>query len=564
MRLTGSEAIAKVLEEEKIEIIFGIPGVQNLELYDVLSQSQIRLVVPTSESAAVFMADAYSRTKNRTGVAVVVPGPGMTYALTGIGEAFVDNIPLIVIVSAPRSDSSFAFQLHQMDQKAVLKPVSLRVEEPERGGDVYSALKRAFFYSQYPPKGPCAVIVPSNLFMDKSEAKEFKGDIEYPFDEKALSEVAKKIDRAKRVGIYAGYGVAGAEEELRRLAEKLSAPVSTTLTAKGILPENHPLSCGFGFGPSGTTVAEKMFSECDLVIALGVRFSEVGTGSYGLPTRVRIVHIDGDPTVPGKNVDAELACISDAKLSLTYLLEHTLEKEDKGIMKKIEDLKKKWDNERTDFKKTKRVHPGFFLYTLRRKVPADTIITTDAGAHMFWVVSHFDLFAPRCFLSPVDYQAMGYSVPSAVGASIINSGRKVIGVVGDGGFLMTGMECLTAVREGSAPVIVVFNDGHLGLIKEFQNRLYRRIYGVEIKNPDFEQLAVAFGMDYIRIETNDEVESSTTYIAQSKSPLLVDVNVDYNEMTRYIKGAVWTNIKRASIKEKLVYMKRFIGRTLSG
>lgn len=562
MRLTGSEAIAKAIIEEGVDIIFGIPGVQNLELYDVFSESNIRLVVPTSEDTAAFMADAYSRTRGKPGVVVVVPGPGMTYALTGIGEAFLDNVPMVAVVSAPRSDSPYAFQLHEIDQKSILKPITLRVEEPANGGEVYSSMRRAFFYSKYPPRGPCAVIVHSNLFVDKGEAVEFKEEVGLPFDEGALSEIAKRIREAKRVGIYAGYGVAGAEDELRKLAEKLSAPVSTTLTAKGILPENHPLSCGFGFGPSGTTVAERIFADCDLIIAIGLRFSEVGTGSYGIPTRARIVHIDGDSRVPGRNVDAEIVCVSDAKLSLSYLIENTSEKDDSGIRRRIEELRKRWDEERTDFKRTEKVHPGFFLYTLRRKLPDDTIITTDAGAHMFWVISHFDVFSPRCFLSPVDYQAMGYSVPAAVGAAIANPGRKVICTVGDGGFLMTGMECLTAVREGVAPVIIVFNDGHLGLIRQFQKRLYRRTYGVDIKNPDFEMLAHAFGMDYIRVESNDEVDSSTNYIAQSKSPLLVELNVDYSEMTRYIKGAVWTNIKRTPMREKFLFIKRFIKRSI--
>jgi acetolactate synthase-1/2/3 large subunit len=566
---SGAELIVSALKAQGVERVFGIPGVQNLELFDTLKDSGIEVVLVTHELCATFMAEATSRVTGKAGCAIAVPGPGLTNALTGIGEALLDSSPIVVLIPGPRIDTTLRFQLHQIPQIELARPISKAAIRVDKVEDVFPEVCRAFQMATSGEPGPVVVEVPYNLFMGRAEPRQpaVRPTAGSP-DPQAIEEIVGLLRASKRIGIYAGFGATEAREELMRLADILQAPIATTLGGRGVVPEDFALSVGFGFGPSGTAIAEEIFAECDLILAVACKFGEVPTGAYGFPRPKQLIHIDINEAVIGRNMLVSIGLVCDARLALGCLVE-ALEG-DAGMRlrpqnKKLAERIASW---RADFAaKVERepawessVNPANLMWQLRKLAARDAIITTDSGGHQFWVAEYFPVYERRSYLTPTDYQSMGYSTPAMIAAKLAWPQRQVVGVVGDGSFLMTGVELVTAARLGLDLVVLIFNDGELGIIREAQERIFRRTISIELRNPDFEALARAYGAAYFCISSDREIEPKLSEALSCGGLAIVDARVEYREMTRYFKGASSAVISRMPLRQKVRMAARIVGR----
>jgi len=590
--LTGAEIVSKILEQQGVKRIFGIPGAQSLELFDAFRGAGIDTVLVTHELCASFMADATSRAGDGVGVAVVVPGPGLTNIFSGLGESFLDSIPVVIIIAGVNNEIPYSFQLHEIDQVKAASPLAKAVYRLDQVEEIGPQLSRAFSLAQAGEPGPVVVEIPNNLLartasfnisppsMGGDRGEGDKNIISSPSPlpsplkgegninaEPLISRAIQVITDAKRVGIYAGLGAFPASHEVRELSELLEAPVATTLSGRGVIPEDHPLSVGYGFGSSGTRISRKTFSECDLILAVGCKFTEVGTGGYGLKIPGKLIHIDANPGNLNVNFKAEIAIASDSRAALARILAGVKEKikspRSRNLREEIQKAKKEEELKLQNREIQKDwVDPAQLLRHLRRLLPRDAIITTDSGHHMFFVLTYFPIYEPKTYLAPTDYQSMGYSVPAAIGARLACPGRRVVATVGDGGFLMTGIEMLTASRLKLDLPVIVFNDGALGLIKKLQKRALLRTQAVDLVEPDFESYARAIRAEYVRIENDEEIAGKLEKALALKGPVLIDAWVQYPELTDYIKGQILENIKRYPAGQKFRSLVRLLRRAV--
>ncbi|MEW6102071.1 MAG: thiamine pyrophosphate-binding protein, partial [Candidatus Omnitrophota bacterium] len=561
---TGSEIIVESLKNEGVSCVFGMPGAQNLALYDSLAGSGIRNILVTNEQNAPYMADGYSRATGKVGVCIVVGGPGLTHMLSGLAEANADSSPLVVLAMSIGSAKGDFF-IHQVKQLEAARPIVKQVIRIRHGDTISRRIKEAFYVAQEAGPGPVIVEVSKEVLSEKSQ-KETTGEkageksaLDSGVKEK-IEQLASKIINAKHCGIYAGMGAFGASGLIRQIAEKFSMPVATTISGRGVFPEDHELSVGFGFGPSGTEISEEVFKECDVILAFGCRFSEMSTGQWGMRISAWLAHIDKDKSVFNKNYPAQMALCADTQLvlvSLLDILKDAKRQKDISLMQKIKRGKEGQQGAVNKFNSAdKGVLPSIFFQRLRKSLSRESILVTDCGNHQLWAVSDFQVFEPRTFITPTDYQAMGFGIPAAIGAKIGRSDRKVVCVCGDGGFLMSGFETLTAVREKLGIVIFVFNDAALGLIKDLQEKLYGRANCVKLVNPDYRFLAQALGVDYHGVKNEEELEQFCLKSMDYPGPMLVEVKVNYESLPRYAIGIKETFWKRASLRKKLTLALR--------
>jgi acetolactate synthase I/II/III large subunit len=568
---SGAELIMSALKAQGVDRIFGIPGVQNLELFDALQDSGIETVLVTHELCATFMAEATSRVTGKAGCALTVPGPGLTNAFTGIGEALLDSSPVVVITPGPRNDTALKYQLHQMPQAELARPITKAAIRVEKADDIYPEIRRAFDIATSGEPGPVVVEVPYNLFMWRAVLREPpERPAPAPPDPHTIDQILRLLRTAKQVGIYTGFGASDARDELMRLAVLLQAPIATTLGGRGVVPEDFEYSVGFGFGSSGTAIAEEVFAQCDLVLAVACKFGEVATGAYGFPRPKRLIHIDINEGVVSKNMPAAVGLVADARAALGLLVA-AIESGPKSRSRPPNtNLISRIAAWRAEFAATvesqpaweSSVNPAKLMWALRKLAARDAIITTDSGGHQFWVAEYFPVYERRSYLTPTDYQSMGYSVPAMIAAKLACPSRQVIGVVGDGSFLMTGAELVTAARLGLDLVVLIFNDGELGIIREAQQKIFRRTSAIKLRNPDFEALARAYGADYFLIANDGEIEPTLKAALASGKLAVVDARVEYREMTRYFKGASSAVIGRMPLVQKARMAARLVRRWL--
>ncbi|HUK11976.1 MAG TPA: thiamine pyrophosphate-binding protein, partial [Thermoanaerobaculaceae bacterium] len=424
MSTSGASVVVKALEDEGARFTFGIPGTHNIELYDALAESaKITTILVTDEQAASFMADGLARSTGEVGVVNLVPGAGLTHALSGIAEAFMDGVPLVVLCCGIRRDSGRSFQLHAIDQLAVVRPVAKAVLEVERPEELYATVRRAFALARAGTPGPVAVEVPAEYYLLRHEFGGAPAAAPRPpaaaVNEEWLRRAADLLAGARRPLIYAGFGARGATGPLRELAERLAAPVATTITGKGVFPESHPLFLWNGLGRTAPAFVREIEKCCDAMLAVGCRFSEVGTGSWGFSPPERLVHVDINPTVLGRNFPAAVALESDAAAALGALATALPARErdaalEDAIARGHRDIREEW-HKHSD---AGRVTPAALFEALQAVSGDDAIFVADSGNGTVLAMEHLRLEAPGRFLAPIDYSCMGYSVPAAIGAKL--------------------------------------------------------------------------------------------------------------------------------------------------
>jgi acetolactate synthase I/II/III large subunit len=580
MKLSGGEIVVRALEDEGIRFTFGIPGTHNIELYDALADSaRVRPVLVTDEQSAGFMADGLWRASGSLGCVNLVPGAGLTHALSGIAEAFMDGVPMLVLGCGIRRETRHAYQLHDIDQLAIVKPVTKGVFSPASGRELYPAIRSACALARAGTPGPVMVEVSVDLYLTRHDVSpEEWAAPQVPAPPSAGPEQVRRAaallsEPGVRPLLYVGLGAQGAIAELLELAERLEAPVATTIQGKGVFPESHPLFLWNGLGASAPPFVRAVTAGRNLTLAIGCRFSEVGTGSYGFTPPGPLIHVDINPEVLGRNFPAELAVVSDAKEFLGALLQELPVPSPPPAVLPSNNLpsiiaaghaavRRGWQEDAS----ATRVSPAVLLDAIHRRFGPETIFTTDSGNGTFLAMEWLRLDRPGRFLAPVDYSCMGYSVPAALGAALGVPHAPVVALAGDGAFLMTGLELLTAASQGVPIAVIVLRDRELAQIAQFQSTAFGRRMASVLPDYHVGSIAEAVGVEWLRLDHDSEVEEVVAAAHATVSagrPVLVDAAVDYSAKTWFTRGVVKTMLLRLSWPDRLRFVARALLRRLS-
>jgi acetolactate synthase-1/2/3 large subunit len=571
MKMTGADIVVRALEDEGVPFTFGIPGTHNIELYDSLARStKVRPILVTDEQSASFMADGVARSSGMLAAANVVPGAGLTHALSGIAEAYLDGIPMLVLGCGIRRDTGKEYQLHAVDQLAIARPVTKAQFLIEKGADLYATIRRACHIARTAPAGPVFVEVPAEHYIfrhdvDLDAYREDVGQASRPVQRAAdLDQARGLLAACRRPLLYLGLGAAGAGADLVALAERLEAPVATTFEGKGIFPESHPLWLWCGFGAAAPPFVQKIAAGCDLTLAIGCRFSEVGTGSYGLEIPGKLVHVDIDPSVLDKNYRADLPVVADAGAFVAALLTNLPARQaDPALRESIRTGHAKvwsdWDAPAD----AEKVTPPQLLRAVQELAGPAAIYTTDSGNGTFLAVECLRLDRPRSFLAPIDYSCMGYAVPAALGAALACPDRPVVSLAGDGAFLMTGLELLTAAQLQVPVMVLLLRDRELAQIAQFQQTALGRKSCSELPDYDLPAFCRAVGAEYLMLAKNAEIDSvlrQARALMEAKRPVVVEVAIDYSRKTYFTNGVVRVNLARLPWPDRLRMVVRALAR----
>jgi acetolactate synthase-1/2/3 large subunit len=572
MNRTAASLLREALENVGVRYTFGIPGVHNTEIYDELEKSpDITPVLVTHEGGGAFMADAVSRTGTSLGTLVIVPAAGVTHAASGIAEAFLDGIPMLVIAGGIRRDTGRRYQLHDVDQHAILRPITKGTWLVERHADMIATIYEAVRVATSGEPGPVFVEVPVNLQLmtgDPGVVPELPAGrgAELRCEQSAIEQAARSLAGAKSPGIFVGWGAVDASREVAELADRLGAPVATTLQGLSAFPANHPLHAGFCLGRAAVPAAENAFRDCDAMLAVGTRFAEIATGSFGYEPPANLVHVDINPDVFSANYPAKIALEGDASAVLGRLLAALPEVADGGarraaVAASIARDKRAYLDEWLSHDSRGRVNPARFFQALRLRLADNATLVVDDGNHTFLAAELMPIYSPRGFLSPTDFNCMGYCVPATIGAKFARPGAQVVGIVGDGAFRMTGLELATATANRLGIVVFVFSDGELAQISQAQEIPYNRKTCTVLGPLDVAGAAQATGAAFVSVCSDGELDrglDEAFAVAATGRPVLVDVAVDYSKRTRFTEGIVKTNLARFDLGTK----SRFIGRAL--
>jgi acetolactate synthase-1/2/3 large subunit len=523
--IPAADRIVQRLREYGVRHLFGYPGGQLTPIYDGLYRERaLRHFLARDEQAACFMADGYARATGLPGVCLAVCGPGVFNAATPLAAAHTDSIPLLLISGQiPTAGRGLRTgYYHENDQLTACVPITKARFRAERTEEVIGLLDQAWTATAAGRPGPVLYEVPLDVLRAETSAASPPLVAAPPPVPPAreVEALARLVSGWKRPLILAGGGVvsAGAETLLVQLAERLGAPVHHSAMGKGSIPASHPLSVGMSWfrATSDATGMESFFSplfrQADGLLALGCRFTQLTTGSWTLPLPPALAQIDIDPEEIGRHYPVQAGLVADVRMALEALLE-ALPPGRRQPWAQAPTRPEPWGL------------PGMdFMGPLRRALPPDTILTTDATRLTYVLMTEFPLEQSRCFLHPAGAIPMGYALPAALGAKAAWPGRPVVAIVGDGGFLMSGMELASAVQERLPIVVVLVNDNSLTLIRATQQRKYgERYIAVDLRNPDFGQFAGAFGVAYRRAEGEDAFESALREAIAAHRPSLIEV-----------------------------------------
>jgi acetolactate synthase-1/2/3 large subunit len=576
VKKTGAWLTRYALESIGVTHTFGIPGLHNTPIYDELDQSeQISPCLVTHEVSAAFMADAVSRTTNTIGTLVIVPGAGITHASSGIGEAFLDGIPLLIIAGGIDRSSDNQFQAQDIDHHALLAPITKATFLVENHADIAPTLFEAYRTALEGEPGPVFVEIPINVQLASDEIGElpiFNAQPTTPDpDMKAIEAAVSMLLAAKNPGIFVGWGAKGASDTIQALATHLATPVATTLQGLSVFPANHPLHTGMGFGPSSVPAAQNAFKGCDCLLALATRFAETPTGNFGMVPPENLIHVDINPAVFNANYPATITLQGDALEIAKILLEKITSRQTKPRDSEmlIQQIASDKHSYRTTWRQhtTDRVNPANFFNALRERLPDDALVACDDGNHTYLSAELFPIHRVGGFISPTDFNAMGYCVPAVNALKLSHPDTTVVGIIGDGAMMMTGMEALTASKYNLGVIYFLFNDGELAQIAQAQEIPYKRKTCTKLGEADWIAFSQAVGCEYVAIEDDSQLQPAldTAFsLAADNKPVVVDVHIDYSKHTAFMEGAVKTRYKRFDRSTKARYLARALTRKIIG
>lgn len=533
--MKGARAAVELLEQQGVQVMFGIPGGVLLPFYDELVDSDIRHILARHEQCAGHMADGYARVSKKPGVCVATSGPGATNLVTGVATAYMDSSPMVAITGQVATGvlGNDAFQ--EADAFSLMMPVSkhnFRITDPKTLPEI---IKKSFMIATTGRYGPVHIDIPNDMFTSEIEEEALKVEVKVPKPKKNLSgllDAVKLLENAERPTIMVGGGVAWsrAGPEIVRLAEMLMAPIVTTLMAKGSVPENHPLVLGV-CGMHGRQVANYALNNCDVLLAIGTRFSDRVTGKLSeFGVRTKVVHVDIDSSEIGKNVKGRVGLVGDAWTVVNALIAG-LQKRKKAAtwQDRILQLKKECE---CDYDiRSDPIKPQKVIHELSNNLPDDAIVTTEVGQNQMWAAHFYRCYGKRMFITSGGLGTMGFGFPAALGAKIARPESVVADIAGDGSLQMVSQEFATAVENDIPVIVCLLNNGWLGMVKQWQKLFYGSRYMATkfAGSPDFVKLAEAYGAEAIRVERHSELAEAITRATKAEVPILLDVMVDPEE-----------------------------------
>jgi len=538
MKKTGSQILINALKKENVEYIFGLPGGVIIPLFDTLfDESEIKFILTRHEQAAGHAADGYARATGKVGVCIVTSGPGATNLTTAIATAYMDSIPMVAITGQVKTHliGSDAFQ--EADVTGITRPISKHNYLVKDIKELGRVVKEAFHIASTGRPGPVVIDLPVDVTTDTWDGDtpdtinlpgykpSFEGNI------RQIKLAADAINKSKRPVIYAGGGVisSNSSEQLIELAEKANLPVNTTLLALGVFPEDNERALGM-LGMHGTVPANYAVHESDLLIAIGARFDDRITGKIDeFASQAQIIHIDIDPTSISKNIKVHIPVVGDAKNILTELIKHVSHVERKEWFEKIAVWKKKYSSLYDNTSDV--VKPQYVVEQICEATKGEAIVTTEVGQNQMWAAQYYTYTNPRSFLSSGGLGTMGFGFPAALGAQLGCPDKIVIAIAGDGSFQMNIQELSTAVKYNLPVKVAILNNGYLGMVRQWQELFYDKRYAHTLLdgNPDFVQVAKAYGADGFLVTDRKDVRPIIEKAISINGPVIIDFKVDPEE-----------------------------------
>ena len=528
MELTGSQIVMECLLEQGVDTVFGYPGGTILNIYDELYKysDKIKHILTSHEQGAAHAADGYARATGKVGVCMATSGPGATNLVTGIATAYMDSVPLVAITANVNLPLLGKDTFQEVDIAGVTMPITKHGYIVKDVNVLADTLRKAFAIARSGRPGTVLVDITKDVTAAKCKYTKKKEpvviDVPKRYTDKDIETAVKLIEKAKKPYIYAGGGVviSGASKELSEFAHKIDAPVCDTLMGKGGFDGNDPLYTGM-IGMHGTKASNLGVSECDLLVAIGARFSDRVIGNAGkFASKAKVLHIDIDPAEINKNIKTTASVIGDVKEVLTILNSKLSKHSNPEWIKHIEELKEKYPLKYD----TSRLTCPYVLEKLYEVTKGDAIITTDVGQHQMWAAQYYTYSEPRTFLSSGGLGTMGYGLGACIGAKVGNPDKVCINIAGDGCFRMNMNELATASRYNIPIIEVVINNHVLGMVRQWQTLFYGKRYSQTVLNDsvDFCKVAEGLGCEAILVDSKEAVEPAIRKALECGRPVLLN------------------------------------------
>ncbi|MCR5406503.1 MAG: biosynthetic-type acetolactate synthase large subunit [Lachnospiraceae bacterium] len=530
MQLTGSEIVIECLKEQGVDTVFGYPGGTILNIYDALyKHPEIKHVLTSHEQGAAHAADGYARATGKVGVCMATSGPGATNLVTGIATAFMDSVPMVAITANVVLPLLGKDTFQEVDIAGVTMPITKHGYIVKDVNDLADTIRKAFAIARSGRPGPVLVDITKDVTADKAEyKKQNPTELELPkrFTDEDIETAIKLIERSKKPFIYTGGGtvISGASNELKEFAHRIDAPVCDTLMGKGGFDGNDDLYTGM-IGMHGTKTTNLGVSRCDLLIAIGARFSDrvIGKASK-FANKAKILHIDIDPAEINKNIKTDASVIGDVKEILTILNSKLKQKNNEEWIASIKELKEKYPLKY----ESDRLTCPFVIEELYRQTKGEAIITTDVGQHQMWAAQYYKYKEPRTFLSSGGLGTMGYGLGACIGAKVGRPDKTVINVAGDGCFRMNMNELATASRYNIPIIQVLINNEVLGMVRQWQTLFYEGRYSNTILTDkvDYQMVAKGLGCEAMKVTTKEEAVEAIGKALKLNKPVLIECVID--------------------------------------
>jgi len=540
INISGAEAVIRCLLAEGVDLIYGYPGGAIMPVYDELYkfQDQLNHVLTRHEQGATHAAQGYARTSGKVGVAIATSGPGATNLVTGIADAQIDSTPMVCITGQVASKllGSDAFQ--ETDIIGISTPVTKWNYQITKASEIPEIFAKAFYIARSGRPGPVLIDITKDAQFDTFDFayQKCKGVRSYNpipvLDTNAVRQAAELINQAKKPFIVWGQGVilGEAEERFKAFVEKSGIPAAWTILGLSALPTSHPLNVGM-VGMHGNYGPNLLTNECDLLIAIGMRFDDRVTGDLNsYAKQAKIIHFEIDPAEINKNVKADVPVLGDCKESLNALIPLVEKKSHKQSIGRFEELMKVEVEEVID----KDIHPkkggltmGEAIVSINKHTKGDAVIVTDVGQHQMVACRYADFVRSRSNVTSGGLGTMGFALPAAIGAKMGAPEREVVAVIGDGGYQMTIQELGTIFQTQAAVKIVVLNNEFLGMVRQWQQLFFDKRYAsTEMVNPDFVAIAKGYHLEADRVEKREDLDAGVAKMIASDKPYFLEVCVE--------------------------------------
>ena len=539
LQITGAEAVIQSLKAEGVKTIFGYPGGAIMPIYDALFDhlDEINHVLTRHEQGAIHAAQGYARTSRKTGVVFATSGPGATNLITGLADALIDSTPLVCITGQVASHLLGTDAFQETDVMGISMPVTKWNCQVTKAADIAPALAKAFYIASSGRLGPVLVDITKDAQFEKLDFSYKKCTAVRSFQPKPklnadqLQAASKLLNEAKKPLMIVGQGImlSNAEEEIRAFAEKTGVPVASTLLGLGAFPANHPQFVGM-VGMHGNYAPNVKSNECDVLLAVGMRFDDRVTGDVSrYAKQAKVVHIDIDAAEINKIIKADAPVLADAKEALAFLTD-LVEKQnhqswlDEFHHAKENELQVLSKNRNKDFSDELRM--DLVIDLLSQKTNGNAVIVTDVGQHQMMAAQFYQYNQTKSNVTSGGLGTMGFALPAAIGAKMANPGKQVIAIIGDGGFQMTLQELGTIMQNNIGVKIIILNNGYLGMVRQWQQMFFEKRYSfTNIQSPDFVALAASYNIKGLKVEKQEDLSHALDQLLNTENAFLLEVKV---------------------------------------